>query len=702
MALMDNRTSSTQDDSNKETIQGAKWAADKGAAGASKLVSHHNNSILRNNEKAANSQLHTAGDKRNKLKNYQSSALKVDGQHRGNERQVAKFMSGEQKIENNSLKIDKIESKLNKTMKNRYYRDYQIKGGIRSPLRMETSMKSKLRPTTLEKNAGKLGHLAKGSLSEASSKLDSDELGIQKAWVDATDKTVGAAATVYKVSKTAKYWRNMRNEINAAALLRKEERLMKSTFRTEYREAFNLFKASDVGKSANFYEKQKYKKFLKKKYMKNAMKQYREAKKVGNASKTVFSTGLSFKDTLAKAGNSLVEVFKALLSKKATWIVLLCGACIMLLPVIFSVFINLFVSLFGSSAAQESQQANASMPEEVLQWREFVVERCEANNDTSSATDLNQFVNAILTTIWQESGGVPETCDGDIMQCKACGLWDDSAMPSDWSEAQKSIDVGIRYFYGGLKSWGVTDPQDYDGLQVVAQGYNYGFAFLTWMKDKGETKWTQELSAEYSAKMCEQSGWSSYGHIPYGEEWLEKYKGASAGSGEVVEEKGVEGVVMTALNQEGITENPSGTNNVVFNTDFYGREVCDGEPTAESKYPWCCAFVWWCFEKSGNGDLVPKTAGCSYMQDHISEYGGRKLSNVYEAKRGDLVIFRGGEHIGIVVENKGGGNLVTIEGNTTPENGTGSDYNGGCVAKRNRNISSDSITAVLRPDYDED
>lgn len=185
-------------------------------------------------------------------------------------------------------------------------------------------------------------------------------------------------------------------------------------------------------------------------------------------------------------------------------------------------------------------------------------------------------------------------------------------------------------------------------------------------------------------------------NVPYGEEWLEKYKGASSdgeGDGEVVKEKGVEGVLKTALNQEGITENPSGSNNVIFNTAFYGHEVSgDG-------YPWCCAFVWWCFEKSGNGNLVPKTAGCAYMESHISEYGGKKITKMTDAKRGDLVIFRGGQHIGIVVENKGNGNLVTIEGNTTPENGTGSEYNGGCVAKRNRNISASGITAVLRPKY---
>jgi len=738
MALMDKGASAPEEDSAKQSVQTAKFAVDKATSGASKLVSHHNNSILRSNEKAANSMLHTAdngsvlksggeeGSKlRNKekssvlrssneknatkllssgmdssgsskLKNNQSSALKIDGQHRGNERLMARFMPDEQRIEKNSMKIDKIDTKLNKTMKNRYYRDYKIKGGIKSPLRIEASMKSKLRPTSLEKATGAAGGIAKSGLNKGVNLTDQDELGIQKAWADTASKAAGAASAVYKVSKTAKYWRGMRNEMKAASLLRKEEKLMRSTFKAEYRQAFDLFKASGVGKASNLLEKQKYKKFLKRKYMKNAMKQYRAAKKAGEASKTVFSTGLSLADKLKSVGGALFGAFKKLLTKKATWVVLLGGSSVMLLPVIMSLFLNLLVGMMGGADADNQQQTGQNVPEQVVQWREFVEERCKANNDPKSKTDLTKFVNAILATIWQESGGNPDSCSGDVMQCKACGLWDDSKMPSDWSEAQKSIDVGIRYFYNGLKSWGVTDPEDYDGLQIVAQGYNYGFAFLGWMKEKGKSKWTKELSALYSAERCAETGWTSYGHVPYGEEWLEKYKGANSdgeGDGKVVKEKGVEGVLKTALNQEGITENPSGSNNVIFNTAFYGHEVSgDG-------YPWCCAFVWWCFEKSGNGNLVPKTAGCAYMESHISEYGGKKITKMTDAKRGDLVIFRGGQHIGIVVENKGNGNLVTIEGNTTPENGTGSEYNGGCVAKRNRNISASGITAVLRPKY---
>ena len=338
------------------------------------------------------------------------------------------------------------------------------------------------------------------------------------------------------------------------------------------------------------------------------------------------------------------------------------------------------------------QETETTMPADVLKWKPWVVERCKANNDPNSNVDLNQYVNAILATIWQESGGVAETCGGDLMQCKACGLWDNSKMPSTWSEAQKSIDVGIRYFYGGLKGWPVKNPTDYSGLQMVAQGYNYGFGFWNFGGiEKGATEWSLGLSEEYSI-----SKGGAYGHPAYGQEWLEKYQtimlGGAEGNGEVVVKRGVDGVLETAKAQVGITENPPGSNNVIFNTDFYGHEV------SGDSYPWCCAFVWWCFEKSGNGDLIPKTAGCAAMQAMIGNYGGARLLNKSAAKPGDLVIFRNGQHIGIVLENQGKGNLVTIEGNTSPEAG-GNEYNGGAVAIKHHNITTSYITAILRPNY---
>lgn len=163
-------------------------------------------------------------------------------------------------------------------------------------------------------------------------------------------------------------------------------------------------------------------------------------------------------------------------------------------------------------------------PESVAQWESWVIKRCIANNDPNSPTDLYKFYPAIMTIIWQESSGVSSSCNGDLMQCRESGYWVDSEMPSSWTTEQKSIDAGIRYYYDLLKYWDVRDPNDLERLKLVAQGYNYGYPFLVWCKECEIEKWTLEISTTYSNKLANQMGWKSYGHKPYGNEWISKYK----------------------------------------------------------------------------------------------------------------------------------------------------------------------------------
>ena len=355
----------------------------------------------------------------------------------------------------------------------------------------------------------------------------------------------------------------------------------------------------------------------------------------------------------------------------------------------------LLLSFGGDSDFSSPQVVGTGFPAEVESWRTWVTERCKANNDASSGIDLNDYVNAILATIQQESGGISSSSGGDLMQCKESGLWDDAAMPSDWTTEQKSIDIGIRVFYAHMKTWGVDGADDYDNLQIVAQAYNYGGGFLGFMKRKNAKKWTLALSTEYSNAMAQQSGWSSYGHKEYGEEWLAKYQsGGSVGGGAVVQAKGPTGVMQTAQNQIGITENPPGSNNVVFNTDYYGQEV------SGDAYSWCCVFVWWLFNKSGNGAAFydgEKVARCGLVYNWAQNNG--LFINSSEAKYGDIVLFGDNEHIEVVVSNNGDGTFTTIGGNTSGD-GAGSQSNGGCVALKTRYTTGGfPITSFIRPKY---
>lgn len=60
-------------------------------------------------------------------------------------------------------------------------------------------------------------------------------------------------------------------------------------------------------------------------------------------------------------------------------------------------------------------------------------------------------------------------------------------------------------------------------------------------------------------------------------------------------------LVKIAESQIGVKESPAGSNKVKYNTWYYGREV------SGDAYPWCCAFVEWCFAALA-GEIAGVTA----------------------------------------------------------------------------------------------
>ena len=153
----------------------------------------------------------------------------------------------------------------------------------------------------------------------------------------------------------------------------------------------------------------------------------------------------------------------------------------------------------------------------------------------------------------------------------------------------------------------------------------------------------------------------------------------------------VKQILDLAESQVGTTEYPPNSNDVVYNTAFYGKEV------SGSAYPWCCTFVWWVFAQF-DPCLVKKTASCMEMAQWFKDNGKWGAT----PQTGDVVFFkfntntRWTNHVGIVKEIlDGGAKIVTIEGNTS----TSSDDNGGAVMIRTR---TSNIVGYGRPQYDED
>ena len=154
----------------------------------------------------------------------------------------------------------------------------------------------------------------------------------------------------------------------------------------------------------------------------------------------------------------------------------------------------------------------------------------------------------------------------------------------------------------------------------------------------------------------------------------------------------VQQIIIKAKAELGVMENPAGSNNVKYNTWYYGREVHDHDINPTITYPWCVVFLAWLF-KSEQG-LLKKTASSSDLYRWFKAKGQIAL----KPQPGDIVFFKWdtkqsyiADHVGLVISVSG--NVInTIEGNTS----TTSQDNGGKVMQRNRYTN---IVGYARPKY---
>lgn len=142
-----------------------------------------------------------------------------------------------------------------------------------------------------------------------------------------------------------------------------------------------------------------------------------------------------------------------------------------------------------------------------------------------------------------------------------------------------------------------------------------------------------------------------------------------------------------AEKQIGTKESPANSNNVKYNTWFYGHAV------SGSAYPWCMAFVEWCFSEAGM-PLPFLTASCGSLLNWYKKNDPDCI--VITPQLGDIAIFNWPgtkyttDHTGIV-RSVGKRQITTIEGNTS----LGNDSNGGMVMRRVRDRQY--VNAYIRP-----
>lgn len=152
-------------------------------------------------------------------------------------------------------------------------------------------------------------------------------------------------------------------------------------------------------------------------------------------------------------------------------------------------------------------------------------------------------------------------------------------------------------------------------------------------------------------------------------------------------------ILKIAVKEIGTKESPANSNNVKYNTWYYGKSV-NG-----SAYPWCAAFICWLFNEIGASKLFcggKKSAYCPTIENYYKSIG--RYYSKTNGKAGDLCIMDFGKgrasHIGIVEKKNTDGSYSVIEGNTS----VSSNDNGGCVMRRTR--KTNVIRGFCRPKYD--
>lgn len=97
-----------------------------------------------------------------------------------------------------------------------------------------------------------------------------------------------------------------------------------------------------------------------------------------------------------------------------------------------------------------------------------------------------------------------------------------------------------------------------------------------------------------------------------------------------------------------------------YNTAFYGHS---------SSLPWCCTFLWWCFQQAGMGDMFPKTASVIDAYSKLKAKGYQEIEGWDNAQPGDLAFFKSFGHIAIISANNNG-TVSRISGNDWDSNPT--------------------------------
>ena len=148
-------------------------------------------------------------------------------------------------------------------------------------------------------------------------------------------------------------------------------------------------------------------------------------------------------------------------------------------------------------------------------------------------------------------------------------------------------------------------------------------------------------------------------------------------------------LLLIASAELGTKESPPNSNQVKYNTWYYGREVYG------RAYPWCMVFVQWVLDQAGVKPPI-RTASCGAFLNAARAAGEAVYTDF---QPGDIVVYDfemdGTTDHCSILESANGATITANEGNTS----VGNDSDGGEVMRRTRNLYQ--IVGAWRPKEEE-
>ena len=160
----------------------------------------------------------------------------------------------------------------------------------------------------------------------------------------------------------------------------------------------------------------------------------------------------------------------------------------------------LFIGTFGVLAQDgRSNSEIVSLSEEVIAYENTIRKYAKEN-------DIEDYVSLIQAIMMQESGGK----GNDPMQASESGYNTKyPRVPNGITEAEYSIEVGVKTFSDCIKKANVKDPSDTEHIYLALQGYNYGNGYIEWALTNfgGYSKYNAQLFSDNKKQELHVSGY---------------------------------------------------------------------------------------------------------------------------------------------------------------------------------------------------